>query len=126
MLTEFYKLLYTQVERFILYSYLSCCTLSQEHMDLWQKAFPGEGEVDPEDKKAVTQTCEFLSNMCKMIEWLICDKHIKCTKPNERRNPDVVVWIPPTDETTFPIPLLIVKIVGGKNVWGSGEAQYKG
>ena len=95
-------------------------------MELWQKAFPGEGEVDPEEKKAVTQMCEFLSNMCNMIEWPICNKHIKCTKPNERRNPDVVVWIPPTDETTLPIPLLIVKIVGRKDVWGSGEAQYKG
>ena len=63
--------------------------------------------------------------MCK-IEWPICDRRIKCTKPNERRNPNVVVWIRPMDETTFPIPLLIVEIVSRKDVWGSGEAQYKG
>ena len=100
----------------VIYNYLSKIN-DHFHMTNYKSAFPGLGRTDDAVRDARRQELLFLLDLCKHIEWPLCDNVVKCQKPNQMQLPDVHILINENNFITFPIQILQVKSLARKTYW---------
>ena len=119
----------------VIYGYMS---LTMEYKPITKLFTKLNAQPNPNPKKKA-QAAEYdatyqtlaASVHNELSTWPICPLSPKCNKPMGKHIPNIIIHLPiksyPHDHFgPMSLPVIVVEIEGGKNVWGFNEETYKG